>query len=97
GLKLRTEYLYDTNGIWKITKIPPVLNFKHNFGSLRRQVELTPSKKLIITTDVEIPEQRIEQSQLEKFNRFLDLLKQESMMRFNGKLVKAPSEKNTLQ
>lgn len=95
GLKLHTEYLYDTKGIWKITRTPPVLNFKHNFGSLRRQIELTPSKKLIVTTDIEIPEQQIKKNQLEAFNRFLDLLKQESMIRFNGLLLKTSHKSKT--
>ena len=95
GLKLHTEYLYDTKGIWKITRTPPVLNFKHNFGSLRRQIELTPSKKLIVTTDIEIPEQQIKKNQLEAFNRFLDLLKQESMIRFNGQLLKTSHKSKT--
>ncbi|RWX56292.1 DUF3857 domain-containing transglutaminase family protein [Photobacterium chitinilyticum] len=95
GLKLHTEYLYDTKGIWKITRTPPVLNFKYNFGSLRRQIELTPSKKLIVTTDIEIPEQQIKKNQLEAFNRFLDLLKQESMIRFNGLLLKTSHKSKT--
>ena len=87
GLKLRSEYIYDTDGLWTITSTSPVLNFIHDFGSMQRQVDLNGQGKLTVTTELMIPEQTIKQNQIEDFNAFLELLIRESLIRFNGKLA----------
>lgn len=88
GLKVRSEFLYDTNKIWKITNTPAILNFEHDFGTMHRQVFLKPDGKLLLTTELAIPEQTVRPDQIESFNAFLNLLKRESLIQFEGKLSK---------
>ncbi|WP_299021135.1 DUF3857 and transglutaminase domain-containing protein [uncultured Photobacterium sp.] len=89
GLKIHSEYKYDTQGIWEISNTPAILNFENDFGTMRRQTALTPDGKLLVSTELAIPEQTIRQDQIKSFNAFLNLLNRESLIRFTGKLTKA--------
>lgn len=83
GLKMISEYEFDTQVHWKVNYSSPELNLKHKYGSMTRTVR-EKDNKTIISTTIKIPSRNVPASEVITFNKFLKLIKRESTLSIHG-------------
>jgi len=84
GLNITSNVNIDFNNLWNITWHSPKLNLKGKFGEMSRSVNQIAKDKINIQTNVKISSQTIMKSEINQFNDFLEMLKTESAMTFDG-------------
>jgi hypothetical protein len=84
GADIYSSIEFDFNDLWTITWYPAELRLKGKFGSLERSVSKTVKDKIEIKTHLKIPGQRVKSNQIEEFNTFLELLRDEVNLVFDG-------------
>ena len=86
GLEVTTEHDFDVGRGWKLTTLSPNLDLRHDYGSMVRNVQKVNDQRLAVTTSLKIPRQILQGQEVETFNRFLDVLIQQSIFDFNGRV-----------
>ncbi|UAB73349.1 DUF3857 and transglutaminase domain-containing protein [Vibrio sp. SCSIO 43132] len=84
GVKVVSEFSYDTKGLWTITDLPPTLHFDHKFGTLKRTIEKISENKIQVRTILEMPSQSIKVAEINQFNTLIDIYSRQSLIHFNG-------------
>ena len=87
GLQVKTVHRFDVSSVWSLTTLTPEFEYSNNFGRMVRHVQRSDNQNLEVVTELEIPEQSIGQADVERFNRFLDVLVRESRIGFSGDVL----------
>ncbi|MES2826316.1 MAG: DUF3857 domain-containing protein [Pseudomonadota bacterium] len=84
GLKVSSTITFDISRNWTIKILPATTNLIHKYGSMTRTIRKINSGKAEVVTQLEIPKKLIPFNEIENFNSFIKLLKQESSISFYG-------------
>ena len=87
GIDVQSTMNFNFDKLWKVTWHPPTLNLKGKFGEMRRSVTQTGKGKIKVETQVKIITQMVKHEDIESFNEFLNLLKGESVINFDGETL----------
>ncbi|MBN7796854.1 DUF3857 domain-containing protein [Parahaliea mediterranea] len=86
GVRLSSEYHFDFDGHWAQPELGPEVELVSNYGSIRRDWDFLEGK-VVVKTLLNMPKQYINLEQVGEFNRFLDLVIQETMIRIWAKPI----------
>nr|BBJ04908.1 hypothetical protein YBY_27570 [Marinobacter nauticus] len=87
GLQVKTTYRFDVGEAWSLTTLTPEFDYSNDFGRMVRHVQRGGNQTLDVVTELEIPEQSVPQREVDRFNRFLDVLVRESRISFAGEVL----------
>jgi len=73
GFRYSGRAILTVADIWEIQGTGPRIEFESDYGTMRRQYE-TRGNRVVVRTEVELPYTFVPLDELEKFNRFLEIL-----------------------
>ena len=73
GFRYSGRAILTVADIWEIQGTGPRIEFESDYGTMRRQYE-TRGNRVVVRTEVELPRAFVPLDELEKFNRFLEIL-----------------------
>ncbi|MGI9334884.1 MAG: DUF3857 domain-containing protein [Gammaproteobacteria bacterium] len=85
GLHVRSTYTFALNGLWRISGHGPELSMLSKYGHLTRTTRIEQDDKITFHTELRMPRQTVAQHEIERFNRFVDLVARETTMRVRGR------------
>ncbi len=83
GARLSSHYTLNTSDLWSSIETGPGVKLVSRFGSLNRSYRVSGGK-VQVETELTMPRQRIELSDIKDFNRFIDLVTNEAAFRVWG-------------
>ena len=84
GIRVESNFEFDLARNWKLGFPGQMLDLKHEYGSLSRQLVADAGVDLMVTSTLEVPSRYISADEIEAFNDFLDTLRREAIMRFEA-------------
>lgn len=86
GVHIISETIWDISQLWTLKSLPAETELKHEFGSMLRRVQTLSTGKVQITTELKIPRRVVAPKDIERFNKFIGMIKRESSIRLHGNL-----------
>lgn len=86
GLHVVSKTVWDISRLWSIKTLPAEAELKGEFGSMLRRVKALDNGRVQITTEVKLPRRLVQPNDIERFNKFVSLLKRESSIYLYGDL-----------
>lgn len=85
GLRVESTYQLAAAGHWTLNGGGPTISFVHDFGTMTRRITSKDTDTVRILTQIEIPARQLAVRDIREFNKFLDLIKRESVISVLGK------------
>lgn len=86
GFHVISKTIWDVSRLWAIKTLPAETELKNEFGSMVRRVKAFDKGRVQIITEVKVPRRLVPPNDIERFNKFISLLKRESTIHLYGNL-----------
>ena len=86
GLRFESEVAMKVDERWRVTSSTPDIDMRSKFGSLRRTISIT-GQVLTFKTEFEAPARVVSVDELEAFEKFLTIVREESLLGVTASLA----------